>query len=300
MKKGSAAHRRVKKQIFTRANHKGRGRPSLGNSRGNNDLVHFRALSRNSLAGEYVFQEGRTLYVNPALARMFGYMRSGLVGQDLLILIHPDERPADIEFEHSEDWEEFKKPHQELASAVAEHVALALVNLQLRETLRAQSIRDPLTGLVNRRYREESLQHEVLRASRNKAPIGILLLDIHQFKQYNDTFGHEAVDAVLKGIGRRLHKQFRGDDNACRFGGEEFVLIMPGALPEVAQQLAQQVHEAVRHLTVNFHGQTLGAIYPLQGSDAESGLQSADKPLYRARESGRDQTVLATPVSEQD
>lgn len=215
---------------------------------------------------------------------------------------------SDIEFEHSEDWEEFKKSRQELASAVAEHVALALANLQLRETLRTQSIRDPLTGLFNRRYMEESLQREVLRASRTNATIGILLLDIDHFKQYNDTFGHEAGDAVLKGIGRLLQKQVRGDDIACRFGGEEFVLIMPGALPEVAQQRAERVREAVRHLTVNFHGQTLGsitvsigvAIYPLQGSDAESVLQCADKALYRAKESGRDQAVLATPVTEQD
>jgi diguanylate cyclase (GGDEF)-like protein/PAS domain S-box-containing protein len=215
---------------------------------------------------------------------------------------------ADAAAINSDDWGEFKKSRQELASAVAEHVALALANLQLRETLRSQSIRDPLTGLFNRRYMEESLAREVLRASRTNSTIGILLVDIDHFKQYNDTFGHEAGDAVMKEVGALLQKQVRGEDIACRFGGEEFLLILPGAPLEIAHRRAEHLRRAVSGLTVGFHGQALGsitvsigvAIYPLHGSKAESVLECADKALYSAKESGRDRTVVAAPIVEQD
>ena len=204
-----------------------------------------------------------------------------------------------------EDWTAFKISRQELANAVAEHVALALANLQLRETLRSQSIRDPLTGLFNRRFMEESLEREILRAGRNNSTIGILLLDIDHFKRYNDTFGHEAGDAVLREVGALLRKQVRGEDIPCRYGGEEFLLLLPGAPAEIALHRAEQLREAVRHLNVNFHGQTLGtltisigvAMFPQHGTGADSLLESGDRALYTAKESGRDQVLLATPIS---
>jgi diguanylate cyclase (GGDEF)-like protein/PAS domain S-box-containing protein len=215
---------------------------------------------------------------------------------------------ADLEFVRAEDWEEFKKSSQELAGAVAEHVALALANLQLREALRIQSIRDPLTGLFNRRYMEESLEREILRASRNNQTIGVLLLDIDHFKRYNDTFGHEAGDTVLREVGRLLQRHVRGEDIACRLGGEEFVLMLPGVPLAVAGERAELLREAIRGLTVSFHGQTLGtttvsigvALYPQQGSDAVSLLECADKALYTAKESGRDRTVIAPAVAQQE
>jgi diguanylate cyclase (GGDEF)-like protein len=213
---------------------------------------------------------------------------------------------ADAAARGSEVWAEFKKSRQELVGAVAEHVALALANLQLRETLRRQSIRDALTGLFNRRYMEESLEREILRASRANSTIGILLLDIDHFKRYNDTFGHEAGDALLREVGSLLKKQVRGEDIPCRYGGEEFLLIMSGAPVEIARQRAERLREAVKQLKVNFHGQALGtitisigvAIYPEQGSDAESVLGSADKALYKAKESGRDRVVVAAAHEE--
>lgn len=215
---------------------------------------------------------------------------------------------TDVAALSAEDWESFKRSRQELAVAVAEHVALAVANLQLRETLRTQSIRDPLTGLYNRRYMEESLEREILRASRNNRTIGVLLLDIDHFKRYNDTFGHEAGDTVLREVGLLLQRQVRGEDIACRFGGEEFLVILPDTPHEVVLQRAEGIREAVRQLTVNFHGQTLGAvtisigvaIYPLQGRDAATMLESADKALYTAKESGRNRSAVATPVASQD
>lgn len=215
------------------------------------------------------------------------------------------EFPSDGAGMNDEDWVEFRSSRRELAGTVAEHVALALANLQLRETLRSQSIRDPLTGLFNRRYMEESLEREILRSSRNKQTIGILLLDIDHFKRYNDTFGHESGDTVLREVGELLQGQVRGEDTACRFGGEEFLLILPGAPREVVLQRAEAIRESVHQLTLGFHGQPLGAItisigaaiYPLQGRDAKSILAAADKALYTAKNSGRDRSVFATTVA---
>ena len=206
----------------------------------------------------------------------------------------------------AEEWAEFKRSRQELANAVAEHVALALANLQLRDTLHSQSIRDPLTGLFNRRYMEESLEREILRSNRNNLTIGLLLLDIDHFKRYNDTFGHEAGDAVLREVGALLRKQVRGEDIPCRYGGEEFLLIMPGAPLDIAHQRAERFREAVKHLNLSFREQALGmitisigvAVYPQHGLAAEAILDSADGALYEAKESGRDRVVIATPVAD--
>jgi GGDEF domain-containing protein/HAMP domain-containing protein len=116
-------------------------------------------------------------------------------------------------------WTDAKR---QLAITVAEHLALALANLRLRDTLRSQSIRDPLTGLFNRRYMEETLERELLRARRKQASLSILMIDIDHFKQFNDKFGHDAGDFVLQEVGKILQTGFRGEDIPCRHGGEEF------------------------------------------------------------------------------
>ncbi|MCX6020499.1 MAG: diguanylate cyclase, partial [Chloroflexi bacterium] len=128
--------------------------------------------------------------------------------------------------------ERLTSAQQRLAVTVAEHAALALANLRLRETLREQAIRDPLTGLFNRRFMQESLDREVSRSARNHRPLGIIMLDIDRFKLFNDTHGHDAGDAVLRELGRYLMENVRGEDIACRYGGEELMLILPDATLE--------------------------------------------------------------------
>ncbi len=108
-----------------------------------------------------------------------------------------------------------------LAETVAEQLALAIANLQLRETLRQENLRDPLTGLFNRRYLQEFFEQELARAKRNNDSIGVLLIDIDYFKRFNDEFGHDAGDAVLKQVARALLNQVRASDVVCRFGGEK-------------------------------------------------------------------------------
>ena len=190
---------------------------------------------------------------------------------------------------------------ERLAVNVSEHVALALANLKLREILRSQSIRDPLTGLFNRRYMEESLERELHRAHRKDSTVGIVMIDIDRFKRFNDTFGHDAGDTLLRELGTFLHSHVRGEDIACRCGGEEFTLILPETSLEVARQRADDIREGVKHLSVEHRHQPLGAItlslgvatFPDHGKTGEAVLRVADAALYRAKRAGRDRVQVA-------
>ncbi len=194
------------------------------------------------------------------------------------------------------------EPKQQLATTVAEHIALALANLKLRSTLQNQSIRDPLTGLFNRRYMEESLEREMHRCDRKQQPLSIIMIDVDHFKRFNDTFGHDAGDTVLRELGLFLQKHIRKSDIACRYGGEELTLILPESSLEVVQQRAEQIREGAKHLNVYHERQPLGAIalslgvacFPEHGSTGEAVLRAADAALYRAKKSGRDQVVSAS------
>ena len=137
-----------------------------------------------------------------------------------------------------------------LAITLAEHVALALANLKLRETLRRQSIRDQLTGLLNRRYMEEALERELKRASRAQSQLSLVMLDVDRLKQVNDRFGHEAGDLLLKTVSQFLQRRMREEDIVCRMGGDEFVLVMPGASLEDARERVEQLLSEVRRLTM--------------------------------------------------
>ncbi|HZS33555.1 MAG TPA: diguanylate cyclase [Methylomirabilota bacterium] len=188
-----------------------------------------------------------------------------------------------------------------LAITVAEQFALALANLRLRETLRGQSIRDPLTGLFNRRYMEETLERELSRAEREQRALALILLDIDRFKRFNDTYGHVAGDAVLAAIGGLLRGLSRAGDIACRYGGEEFVLILPEAPLPDARRRAEEIREAIRDLAVIHGGVRLEPVrcsigiagFPEHGAASETLLRAADVALYRAKREGRDQVVLA-------
>ena len=197
---------------------------------------------------------------------------------------------------------------ERLAVTVAEHIALALANLRLRESLSNLAVRDPLTSLFNRRYMEESLDREVRRAARNDTPVSVAMLDLDHFKEFNDTFGHAAGDTLLRELGAYLKSQIRGEDIACRYGGEELTLVMPDALMENAVQRLDQIREGVKHLTVQHRGQPLGQItvsvgvatYPLNAATTDGLLRAADQALYRAKELGRDHVVAAEGMETDD
>ncbi len=190
---------------------------------------------------------------------------------------------------------------QRLAVAMAEHIAMALSNLKLHETLRSQSIRDPLTGLFNRRFMEESLELELRRAIRNQRPLGVIMLDLDRFKHFNDTYGHEAGDTLLRELGILLQTNIRGEDIACRYGGEEFTLILPEGSAEVIGQRAEALREAIKRLDVLYRGQPLGrisaslgvAIFPKHGRTREALLHAADAALYQSKDAGGDHVTTA-------
>jgi diguanylate cyclase (GGDEF)-like protein len=185
------------------------------------------------------------------------------------------------------------------AIAVAERISLALANLRLREILRGQSLRDPLTGLFNRRYMEESLERELRRAARNNHSVALLMLDVDHFKRFNDTFGHQAGDTLLRSLGDFLTKRTRGQDSACRYGGEEFSIILSGVSVEAAKKRAELLREDLKHLTIEHVGQVLGSVTLSIGvaafpghATSEALLKAADQALYRAKAEGRDRVVV--------
>jgi diguanylate cyclase (GGDEF)-like protein len=193
------------------------------------------------------------------------------------------------------------EPQQRLAATVADQLGLAVANLKLRETLRNQSIRDPLTGLFNRRYLEETLEREVRRAERSQGALGVIMIDLDRFKAFNDTNGHDAGDMLLRELGRLLEGAVRGGDVACRYGGEEFLLILPGADLDATRHRADHIRESVKHLFVSHRGQSVGAVtmsagvaaFPDHGTTGDAIVQAADAALYRAKGDGRDRVVVS-------
>jgi len=192
-----------------------------------------------------------------------------------------------------------------LAAAVAEHTAMALANLSLRETLRHQSIRDPLTSLFNRRYFEESLEREIRRAQRRGTPLGVVMLDLDRFKGFNDSFGHEAGDVLLRSFGELLRCKLRGEDVPCRYGGEEFALLLPEATLEATRARAEELRVAAKGLQVAYQGTLLGpitlslgvAVYPDQGLSGHAVLRAADAALYQSKANGRDCVTAALQIA---
>lgn len=193
---------------------------------------------------------------------------------------------------------------QDIATTLADHLSLSLTNLKLRETLRSQSIRDPLTGLYNRRYMEESLGRELPRAIRKKTPVGIIMLDIDHFKVFNDTYGHEAGDLVLRELGSLIQSHIRSEDIACRFGGEEFLLILPEANLELTVKRAENIRELVKSMRIKYHRRFLGmitvssgvAIFPEHSSSVEGILHKADEAMYQAKRQGRDRVEVVQEI----
>jgi len=190
---------------------------------------------------------------------------------------------------------------QQLAITTTESLSLALANIRLRETLHHRAIRDPLTGLHNRRYLYAALLRELQRADRHGHAVAVVMLDIDHFKHFNDTFGHAAGDTVLRELGVYLRAQMHGEDIACRYGGEEFVLIIPGASLAAGIQRMEQLRESVQQLSVIYQGQSLGAVtlslgvavYPDHGITAEELLRAADAALYKAKAAGRNRVIVA-------
>jgi diguanylate cyclase (GGDEF)-like protein len=181
------------------------------------------------------------------------------------------------------------------------HILARQVIAQLELNLRA--VRDPLTGLYNRRQLEESLHREILRARRLGGSVGVMAIDVDHFKQVNDTFGHEVGDSALSAIADELARSVREDDVACRSGGDEFVIILPGtneaALHHRAERLRRMIEENCFALSGTNLKLTVSiglAAFPVHGGTEAALLHAADVALYEAKAGGRNRVVACPPV----
>ena len=182
-----------------------------------------------------------------------------------------------------------------------QELSAALSNVRLRETLREQAIRDPLTGLHNRRYMEEALDRELRRSKRSGTSIGFIMADLDHFKGFNDTYGHEAGDRLLQAVANRIRNVIRVEDIACRYGGEEFFIILPSASLRVAYERALQIRKEVDELVFTYVDQRLRNVtislgvsaFPAHGSDILTLVRAADQAMYEAKRRGRDRVVMA-------
>jgi diguanylate cyclase (GGDEF)-like protein/PAS domain S-box-containing protein len=190
---------------------------------------------------------------------------------------------------------------QRVTETLGEQLSLALANFRLRDIMREQSSRDPLTELYNRRFMEESLYRELRRATREGGSVGVLMIDLDHFKDLNDAFGHAAGDAALHATGELLKSAIRGEDIACRLGGDEFVVILPKASLADTERRAEMLCEGVRSFVSPASARLFPSVtisvgvsaFPDQGETSEELLAAADRALYWAKAGGRDRVVVA-------
>jgi len=207
-----------------------------------------------------------------------------------------------VHFQATDNAPELDASEISFKTTFAGQVGLSIANIRLREALRTQSVRDALTGLYNRRYLEEVLAREVRRAARAGQSLGILMIDLDHFKSFNDTYGHDAGDVVLRETGASLTKSIRAEDFVCRFGGEEFVVILPTADLAASSMRAERLRMQMKELTVLHQGRSMGmltisvgvAVFPEHGASPKELMAAADAALYEAKRNGRDQIAIAS------
>jgi diguanylate cyclase (GGDEF)-like protein/PAS domain S-box-containing protein len=187
-----------------------------------------------------------------------------------------------------------KKAEKALKNANQQlNVRLAQIE-QLQSELREQALRDPLTSLFNRRYLAETMERELKLAKREKKPVSVIVMDIDRFKKINDAHGHRVGDEFLTEISKLLQGHARGSDVICRYGGEEFLIVMPGANARTARKRAEQLRANCEAMRISHNGKELKvtlsfgvATYPTHGREGEEIVIKADKALYKSKRRGR-------------
>jgi diguanylate cyclase (GGDEF)-like protein/PAS domain S-box-containing protein len=273
---------------------------------------------------------GRIVDVNPYLIKMLGYSREEFVEKKLwevgafkdinankgaflalqeheyirykdLPLRAKDGNLIEVEFVSNVYSEGTEKVIQCNIRDITEGKNAQDAMLKNEALLREYSIRDHLTGLFNRRYLEETLEREMLRASRKQLALGVIMMDVDDFKRFNDTCGHAAGDAILRALGNLLLGNVRGEDIPSRYGGDEFIIILPDASRAVTGERAECICQSARQYHLQFEGQTLEpvtlsfgvAVFPEDGFTSATVLRAADAALYRAKHEGRGRVVVA-------
>ncbi len=292
--------------------------------------ARFRGLAEQSLAGIAIVEADRFTYVNLRFAQTFGYERDELVGLPLMETVSGVSRATVVEHilkclanEAGETLLSYRGKKKdgsivdiELSSSrmrLAARSALILVVADvtarkqaerkvqaLNRRLAEQAIRDPLTGLYNRRFMEESISRELVRATRSGYPVSLVMCDIDHFKSINDEYGHQAGDKVLSTLGALLKRNCRSSDIPCRYGGEEFLLVFPDMPGDVAAEWAEHMRETVEETRIRFRGKTLRvtasfgvAVFPTHGTNSQRVVSAADDAQYAAKAAGRNQVKHA-------
>ena len=294
--------------------------------------LHYRRLFEAAQHGILILdsETGVITDANPFLTKMLGYSREELVGKALWQVgtfkdmeasqeafaalqkneyIRYDDLPlraksgklVDVEFVSNVYLVGGEKVIQCNIRDITERKQAQDALLKTQALLLEQSVRDHLTGLFNRRYMEETLERELLRAARKQLSLGIIMLDLDNLKKFNDTWGHAAGDEILTGLGNLLLRQVRGEDIACRYGGDEFLLILPDASRDVTRERAVLICEHAKQFHRQFDGQSLAAVtlslgvavFPEHGVTSAGILRAVDRALYGAKHQGRDQVVMA-------
>lgn len=220
--------------------------------------------------------------------------------QSLCIKLEDDNQLIGVLHLHHEDVT-VTNQYKNMALYIAEHLSIAFANFRLKAQLINQATRDPLTNLYNRRFMFESLERVLNQAERHQTKLALLMIDIDNFKSFNDKYGHEAGDMVLAEVAELLINNLRLEDVACRYGGEEFCIICPETQLNDAYLLAEKLRKCVENYTVDYDGEVLNlitfsiglALYPNHGNNAHSLISSADIALYKAKNSGRNSTQVA-------
>lgn len=200
-----------------------------------------------------------------------------------------------------DDKNHYMESRKRLIKIAADNLALSLVSLKLREALQSQSVRDPMTMLYNRRHMEETLDREILRCARSKQGLGVIMSDIDHFKSFNDQYGHDAGDIVLVEFSKVLTESFRGSDIVCRYGGEEFIIIMPETTADIVIKRAEELCKKISKLDLLYNGKPLPQITASFGVayignavvEKSLLLKAVDLALYEAKDLGRNQVVVS-------
>lgn len=197
--------------------------------------------------------------------------------------------------------QEDQKHIKQVLRVFSEQISLAISNLKLHEKMKDLAIHDPLTGLYNRQYLEETFEREVNRAKRNKSHLGLMIIDIDHFKTFNDTQGHSAGDLLLQELGILMEKFFRAEDFCCRFGGEEFVVLLFDISIDDLKEKSEKFRNLISEISLTYQNQTLKkvtgsigvSVFPECGENFSLLLEAADKALYFAKKEGRNRVCYA-------
>lgn len=195
---------------------------------------------------------------------------------------------------------------RKLAQMCAEQVSLAIANVRMRDQLHDQSVRDPLTGLYNRRHMTETLRKFIEAAKRGTGMPSVISIDVDHFKKFNDNHGHDAGDMVLRAVGSVLQQACDGDEIACRPGGEEFMILLPDLDADELTKRAEALRESIELISVSYGGKALPRItasiglaqYPAHGTMPQDLMRAADNALYEAKAKGRNTVVRASGLAD--